>query len=303
MRSIRVFCGVIFLVLMVSVPSLSQTDAIFFDDFDYTRHNDPQLVANGWIVRAGEGWPGVPGAIWRETNIIFRDDPDMDGNRVLQMESSTDGQRVYQTQICHQRKYYEGTYAARVRFSDAPRYGPDGDRIVQTFYLISPQAYDMDPDYSEHDYEYLPNGGWGAGPHTLFATSWETFQLSPWIADNTSSVLQGSLEGWHTLVIQIARDEIHYSIDGLRMGAHDAYYYPEVPMSINFNLWFIDGGLVRSRMLRKYVEQVDWVFHAQDMTLDTAEIESQVAAYREQGLGFVDTVPDGSPPLESPCNF
>jgi hypothetical protein len=76
-----------------------------------------------------------------------------------------------------------------------------------------------------------------------------------------------------------------------------------VPMSINFNLWFIDGGLARSRMLRKYVEQIDWVFHAQDVALSPDEVIAQVETLRAQGVTFTDSVPEWQPPLESPCNF
>jgi len=93
------------------------------------------------------------------------------------MTSSTDGPnaKTTQTQICHQRKYLEGTYAARVRFTDNPVSGPGGDQIVQSFYTISPLKAAMDLDYSELDFEYLPNGGWGIAGPTLYATTWETF--------------------------------------------------------------------------------------------------------------------------------
>ena len=45
-------------------------------------------------------------------------------------------------------------------------------------------------------------------------------------------------------------------------------YYPEEPMSINFNLWFIKDGLAQSGEARHYVEDIDWVFHQKDATLD-----------------------------------
>mgnify|MGYP003694706801 CR=1 FL=1 len=57
-------------------------------------------------------------------------DPDQPGNRLLRMTSATDGTgaNTQQSQICHQRKYLEGTYAARVRFVDLPTEGPGGDQ-------------------------------------------------------------------------------------------------------------------------------------------------------------------------------
>src|SRR5688500_11807164 len=118
-----------------------------FDDFTYDSRDD--MAANGWIMRTAPGWPGVPGATWGPESFSLHDDPSRAGNRVLRMTSSTDGTpaKTRQTQICHERKYLEGTYAARVRFTDAPVSGPDGDKIVETFYLISPLKEPMDLDY------------------------------------------------------------------------------------------------------------------------------------------------------------
>src|SRR5215216_7468498 len=145
---------------------------LFFDDFSYT--STDEMTANGWILRDGQGWPGVSGASFRAANVSFLDYPAQVGNRLLRMTSSTDGtsENTYQTQICHQRKYLEGTYAARVRFSDTPATGSDGDEIVQTFYMITPYDKPFNPDYSEMDFEYLPNGGWGGWPTTMHVTTW-----------------------------------------------------------------------------------------------------------------------------------
>ena len=71
------------------------------------------------------------------------------------------------------RKYRDGTYATRVRFRNRPTIGPGGDEVVETFYTISPLKKPLDPDYSELDFEYLPNGGWGLAAPTLWVTSWE----------------------------------------------------------------------------------------------------------------------------------
>ena len=120
------------------------------------------------------------------------------------MTSSTGGAgaNTSQTQICHQRKYLEGTYAARMRFTDAPVAGTDGDQVVQSFYTISPLKAPWDLDYSELDFEYLPNGGWGIEGPTLYGTTWETFYPEPnWKKDNVFDTVRTSQDGWHTLPI------------------------------------------------------------------------------------------------------
>jgi hypothetical protein len=222
-----------------------------FDDFNY--RDQETMTANGWIIREKAGWPGMRQASWSKDNVSFVDDPDQPGNRLVQMTSATDGTAsgTRQSQFCHQRKYLTGTYATRVRFSDTPANGPDGDQVVETFYMISPLEAPMDPDFSEMDNEYLPNGGWGNQEHVFFLTTWETAQIEPWKADNDSDALPRSMDGWHTLVVQVMNGRVHYLVDGKAVASHGGKYYPDVPMSINYNLWFIDGGLFKSRELRQ----------------------------------------------------
>lgn len=288
----------------MSVQAQADEPQVFFDDFSYTSTTADEFVANGWIVRSEAGWPGIPGAVWSSDGVTIIDDPDQPGNRLAQLSASSDGTTVEQAQFCQARKFFEGTYAARVRFSDAPASGPDGDQIVQTFYQISPLAFDLDPDYSELDFEYLPNGGWGAAGSILYVTSWETFRPAPnWLARNTSGSLPGSLAGWHTLVMQVLDGEISYYVDGQLIATHDGDVYPETPMSLNYNLWFIDGGQIASDTPRQYVEQVDWVFYTVGRRYTPDEIDGALAGLRTNGIAHVDTVPAGDPALESPCNF
>ena len=261
------------------------------------------MTSNGWVIRSGSGWPGVTGATFRPENVSFVDYPDLAGNRLLRMTSSTDGtpEHTFQTQVCHQRKYLEGTYAARVRFSDAPVSGVDGDQIVQTFYTITPYERPFDPDYSEMDYEYLPNGGWGSGELTFYVTTWETVQIEPWNADNTSTSIRGSLEGWYTLVTQVTGGTVRYFIDGKLIAQHGGKYYPDAPMSINFNMWFIHGGFVQEEGIREYQEDVDWVFHEARALLMPDEVMTKVSELRNASIRFQDTVPGGI--YASPCDL
>jgi hypothetical protein len=276
---------------------------VLFDDFNYT--GAAKLARNGWIVRSANGWPGIPGAKWPKENVTLLADGELRGNRIIRMTSSTDGTPAgtTQTQICHQRKYLEGTYAARVRFSDQPVSGPAGDQLVEIFYSISPIKAPMDPDYSELDFEYLPNGGWGETGSMIYATTWFTFRLEPWFQDNMSNHVPGSQAGWHTLVTQVADGKVKYFVDGKLLADHGGKFYPRVLMSINFNLWFIKDGAIKDTAKRQYQEDIDWVFHQAKTVLSTSQVEAAVASFRKRSVRFKDSVPAPTPALESPCNF
>ncbi|WP_363797644.1 glycoside hydrolase family 16 protein [Lysobacter firmicutimachus] len=285
-------------------------DAVFFDDFSY-----PDLAAfqaNGWKVRTETGHPGIKGATWSAQGLSFHSDIADTQAGAVRMSSVTDGtgENTRHTQFCHARKYREGTYAARIFFRDAPSFGPDGDEVIQTFYAISPLKAPMDKDYSETDFEYLPNGGWGENTMpAMWTTTWETFQLEPWTKVNEFSRKQGSYAGWRTLVLTIAGDKVRYFVDGQLFSEHSSAVYPEDFMSINFNLWFMpkgaDGSLgpVDSREKREYQEDIDWVFFQQDVALASAEVEAKVAGLRARNVAHVDRVKERSPALPSPCGL
>jgi len=74
-------------------------------------------------------------------------------------------------------------------------------------------------------------------------------------------------------------------------------------MSINFNLWFIRDGMVKSNELRQYQEDIDWAFFRANSALTPEQVESTVAMLRRKRIPFRDTVPRKAPGLESPCNF
>ncbi|MCX5300807.1 hydrolase [Streptomyces sp. NBC_00193] len=279
-------------------PTPTPTDpgpagATLFDDFTYTSSSDPAIGAHGWSVRSNAGGPGVPGATWAPENVTFAAEG---GNTIMNLETSTagTGESTKHTEILTKTmKFKNGTYAARVKFSDAPKYGPDGDHLVQTFFPINDLKAPMADDYAEYDFEYLPNGGWGEPSNILYTTSWETYQADPWVAVNQHTESRQSYAGWHDLVLTIDNNAITYYVDGQVFGTHDAKYLPERGMSINFNQWLIDLNGQPGSTPRAYDQKVDYVLHVKDQVLTPAQVAAKVGGYRTAGTAFVDTVPNG----------
>jgi hypothetical protein len=284
--------------------------AVFFDDFNY--QSMEAFNRNGWRVRTETGHPGIKNATWSAEGISFHQDIPATHAGAVRMSSVTAGQgeNTRHTQFCHARKYREGTYAARVFFRDEPSYGPDGDEVIQTFYTISPLKAPMDKNYSEADFEYLPNGGWGANEKpAMWTTSWDTFQLEPWTKVNENTRVEGSYAGWRTLMLTITDNKLTYYVDGKVFSVHSSAVYPEDFMSINFNLWFMpkgaDGsiGPVESPELREYQQDIDWVFFQEGVALNPEELAAQVVHLQTTGIDYVDDVQEQNPPLPSPCGL
>jgi hypothetical protein len=292
------------LALADTAAAASPPAQLWFDDFSYLAAQE--LAQGGWIVRTAAGHPGVPGANWSAEAVSLLDDPDQRGNRLLRLAARTDGTPAgtTQAQLCHARKYLEGTYAARVRFRDQPSSGADGDPVVQTFYAVSPLRFDFDPEFSEIDWEYLPNGGWGSERTRLYGITWQTVRVEPWQAHNQSHEEFASVDGWHLLVMQVAGGRTRHYLDGRLLAEHGGRNYPVVPMTVSFNLWFSPGGLMApSAEPRLYEQDVDWVFHARAQVLSPQQVMRQVQALRKRGVSRLDDVPAAEPPLPSRCDF
>jgi hypothetical protein len=275
---------------------------VLFDDFSY--RTTGQLEQHGWIVRRAAGWPGVPGASWSSSSVSFVVGPGHPGNRLMRLQATTDGTTAgtSQAQVCQQRKFLAGTYATRVRLRDRPARGGALDQVVESFYAISPYTKPLDPRYSELDFEYLPRGGWGLSGPALYVTSWDKVRIQPWLAYNKGNRRPGSAQGWHTLVVQVGGGSVSYWIDGVRVASHGRPFYPDVPMSINYNLWFIPDGLGAPGSVRSWQEDVDWVFFRAGEILSPTEVARRVSELRASGAAFVDEVP-ARPALASPCRL
>ncbi|MFG1948740.1 glycoside hydrolase family 16 protein [Nonomuraea sp. NPDC048826] len=260
---------------------------VLFDDFSYSGASDPLLAQRGWTARSGLGGPGVPGVSWSPSAVSFPDG-------LLTLDSVTDGTAsgtVQAALFTTRQRFREGTYASRVRFSDTSLSGPDGGQVVQAFFTISPLRADCDLDYSELDFEYLPNGGWGALDTRLYATSWETYRTHPWHAVNTHTAEPMGFAGWHDLVIQVSGGRMRYYVDGRLFADHGGIYYPEQLMRIQFNQWFT--ALADGSSPQIYRLQVDWIYHSRGETVSPADVRARVAGFRAAGTDFRDTI--GSP--------
>ncbi|HKX42775.1 MAG TPA: glycoside hydrolase family 16 protein, partial [Burkholderiaceae bacterium] len=172
------------------------------------------------------------------------------------------------------------------------------------FFAVAPLRFDFDPDYSELDWEYLANGGWGDPRTRLYGVTWQTVRIEPWSAHNQALQEFRSMDGWHVLVMQAADGKVRWFIDGVLRAEHGGRHYPVVPMALNFSQWFAPGGLLPGIDTRRvYQQDVDWVFHARDRALTPAQVEAEVAALRRAGTAHLDSVPPHDPPLASPCDF
>ncbi len=257
----------------------------FFDDFVYNSTEDLSFEAFGWHIREGAGGPGVTGARWLKENVRI-DSLGKNGVLVLSSKTSGKSRNTYQSEIYHRQNYLEGTYAARIFFTDSPvNGGPDGDQLVQTFFAISPLAFDLDPDYSETDFaEYLPNGGWGETEPAFWMTTWETYRADPWLQDAQSDFTPGSFAGWHVVSATVNNGEVKYYIDGKLLATHGSKYYPEQLMYLSFNLWFIQGGLLSATSERTYQQKIDWVYFTDTAIKNPAILPDIVEKLRENGV-------------------
>ncbi|XHS79870.1 glycoside hydrolase family 16 protein [Burkholderiaceae bacterium UC74_6] len=281
---------------LASISLAASAGEIFFDDF--SEANVAALRAFGWVLRDKAGHPGIEGSRWAPEGVSLIADEQQLGNRLLRLSARTDGTATgtEQVQLCHARKYLNGTYAARVRMEPGA-----ADPLVQTFYAVTPLRFDFDPEYSEIDWEYLPHGGWDDAKARIYSVSWHTVRLDPWQSYNQAHQEYGSLAGWHVLVTQVADGKVRWFVDGREVAQHGGRNHPISPMAISFSNWFIKDGPFAAGPARHYQQDVDWVFHAKDEVLSPAQVLEQVKALRSRGADKVDTVPASG--LESRCDM
>lgn len=295
-------------VIALLAPLLAGAQAspggVYFDDF--SQADASALVASGWILRRTAGHPGVPAARWAMEGISLVPDTALADNRLVRLRAQTDGTPAgtQQVQLCHARKLLYGTYAARLRFTDAPVMGLQGDPVIQAFYAVAPLRHAYDPRFSEVDWEYLPNGGWGSPQTRLYGISWQTVRIEPWDALNSAQEVPGHLGGWHVLTMQVQADAVRMYLDDRLVARHGGRNVPVQPMALNFSVWFSPTGLLMPTTAPRVWElDVDWVFHAQNRTLLPDQVRAEVEQLRASGAARLDTVPPVVPELSSPCDM
>ncbi|MEZ0067340.1 hypothetical protein ABIA32_003353 [Streptacidiphilus sp. MAP12-20] len=264
-----------------SATSTPPPGGALFDDFTYTGPTDPSLGTHGWSVRTGSGGPGVQNS-WSADGISFPADTTAQGGHAMDLTASTDGTSAGTKQAeldTKAQKFFEGTYAARVYFNDKPTTGANGDHVNETFYAITPD----NSLYSENDFEYLPNGGWGGPANSMYTTTWYSADAM----DRVTTDTMGSLQGWHNLVATVMGGTVTYYIDGKQVFSSTGKYYPRQPMTIDFNEWFIDLPFTGAR---SWDQKVNWVYFAKNVAQSPADVQNAVNSYYTNGTHFTDTV-------------
>ncbi|MFC8871030.1 cellulose binding domain-containing protein [Streptomyces sp. NPDC057148] len=258
-------------------------DGLLFDDFAYTGPEDPALAANGWEVRDGAGGPGVEDS-WSAKGVTFPAGEKGEGGQALRLEARTDGTEkgTVQSEFHTARPVFrEGTFVARVYFTDEPVTGEDGDHASQSVFAISPDH--RSKKYSELDFEYMANGGWGRYGPILDTTSWRSSDLG----DRVTEPHQRKLGGWHTLAMTAADGKVTYSVDGETLFTSGKKYLPREPMSINFSNWFID---LPFKGERSWEMKVDWVYVMSGQAVAPDDAAKAAAGYAAAGTSHVNTL-------------
>ncbi|MER7052741.1 cellulose binding domain-containing protein [Streptomyces sp. NPDC000351] len=263
-------------------PLPAAPEGVLFDTFDYLGPKDPALFKHGWLVRTSEGGPGIENT-WSAENVAFPSDEEALGSgQVLRLRASTDGTEAGTRQSSlgtAASKFREGTYAARIHFSDEPTTGDEGDHVNQTFYTIGGEG----SQYSELDNEYMPNGGWGRAGPKLDTVTWFDHKSN----DRVYTTTNKSLAAWHTVMIRVKDGVVAYWLDGEKLFVSDGKYVPRADMSVNFNHWFVDLPFKGDRA---WDMKVDWLYYNANDTLTAKEVQAQVEGFTGNGMNYFDTV-------------
>ncbi len=272
-------------------PERGASDAVpagvVFDNFHYSGADDPALAANGWRARTEGGGPGIP-STWSADGVSFPSEASARGGQALRLRVTSDGteEGTKQAELQSTRPdFFTGTIAARVYFSDKPTSGRTGDHLNESFFAISPK--DKSNNYSELDYEYMPNGGWGASGPRIDTTSWRSGSGKP--EDRVTRFQNQSLQGWHTMMITAMHGTVTYSVDGRELFSHDdKKYFPRERMGVHFSAWLVD---LPFKGPRTWDMKVNWLYYQADRAVPLTDVQKAVDGFYAGGTNYVNTLP------------
>jgi len=265
-----------------NASALTAPAGTLFDNFHYTDVADPAVTANGWQARTDGGGPGIA-STWSADAISFPANRKAQGGQVLQLQVTTDGTRQGTQQaelIGIDNTFLTGTIAVRIHFTDQPADGRNGDHIIESFCTISPKS--TSERYNELDFEYQPNGGWGAPGPKLDTTSWRSATRG----DRTTRALHRHLAGWHTLMITAVDGTVTYSVDGRPVFRSSGKTFPREPMRIHLNTWLVDLPFAGQRTWNM---QVNWIYSVAGKAVRVAEVQSAVDGFYSNGINYINT--------------
>ncbi|UOB18377.1 carbohydrate-binding protein [Abyssalbus ytuae] len=282
-------------LFIVVTPVLCYSQTIMFDDFTYSGINDSEFSTfNKWNVISGISGP-PEGGQYSQNNVSFVNDPDSSGNRLVTLSTTVNGQTKATT---HSRietsgfEYFEGTYSARVYFSDLPYTYKDAN--IQTFYTIVSSSLGTDGSrYSELDFEYMAADKWGISEDNkvLYLTAWNRYIADPWQAWKRYFSYEQSFEGWHVFTVSCTDGvNVKFWIDNEYMGAMSTTdndgtpVYPRSPMQVAFANWIWNNVTGNSTTNRTTTMKVDWVLFYKDQEVTPQQVQELVGNYRLQGL-------------------
>ncbi|GAA4983618.1 hypothetical protein GCM10025734_05910 [Kitasatospora paranensis] len=176
-----------------------------------------------------------------------------------------------------------GTFAARVYLGDKPTGGRNGDHVVQSYFPISPE--DSSANYSELDFEYMPNGGWGSVGPELDTTSW--YRADP--PDRVTHALRQHLGGWHIMMVTAMNGKVTYSMDGKELFTSSGKYVPRENMDIHFSNWFIDLPFTGGS--RTWDMKVNWFYYKAGEAVSQADVQKTVDGFYSANTDYINTVP------------
>lgn len=297
------YISLIALAILVTSVTIGQSRVEYWDDFDYSDFSDPELEKFGWDLLDRNAWPapgdedggGLP---YSGDNILFLADKEIPGNKIMSVATVNKGtlaSRKFSRIETIDPLFFEGTYAARVKFTDenSAKY-QDGN--IQTFYTIFQS--EGKKEHSEHDFEYLPYDTWMGNDDyepTMYVSSHDRYDVIDGklhFYNDCKFLNQSYGEQWHLYQFNIYGGIIKYYIDGELVATHDkakqdptSSVYPDSKMQICFANWitFEDHEGFRLGPLKEERENkffVDWVYHAADEDVLYEQVVERVAEKR-----------------------